>query len=173
MKKNVLRLISLFLVLIVLASFASCGRRRTRNNTNSKFLDSASDGILEAGFIFQKTNEQGVIKILTNLPEKTTVTLLLRKKGFNQTAKAEVVKVDNKNYIITEPFTDNGKELKNGNYNIKITMDMPSLQAGSVKEIIGDKGQNLKGTCVYEKDGEVFAMESIQLHLKKGIFYKK
>lgn len=173
MNKKLVKAFSLLLILIIVASTTGCGRDRSKlNNNNKNIINSAKDGILDVAFAIEVIDEQGVAKVLTNLPKDTKVTVLLRNKNTNESTTAQVTEIDNKNYIITSPLTNDGKTLKNGSYRLKITMEKPSLQPDSVKKIIGDKGQMLSGISVFEQDNEVFAMETIKVDVKKGVFYK-
>lgn len=68
--------------------------------------------------------------------------------GYSAQDKA-VILADGTGY--TAEFSDKGKGLK-GDYNVSVTMGLPSLEKESVKAVIGEKGENIGGQYVTKSD---------------------
>ncbi|EIS9475942.1 hypothetical protein [Clostridioides difficile] len=90
------------------------------------------------------------IKIKTNLPNDTVLIVSLfkdegsREKNYN--AQSEVTIKDG--YAETGEFSRFDEPLVNGKYEISISMSWPKFQSDSVRKIIGENGENLKGDLV-------------------------
>jgi len=82
--------------------------------------------------------------VKTNLPENTK--LLVTVFNDDYTGQDSVVILSN-GVGFTSEFSDNGHGLI-GTYNVSVTMSLPSLQDDSVKDIIGENGENLTGRYV-------------------------
>ena len=94
-----------------------------------------------------KVNEEDgsvLFGIETNLPERTEFIVTVTDGTYNEQDNAVVL---NNGFGYTSEFSDGGKALK-GDYTVTVTMSIPSLQKGSVREIIGDKGEKLSGKYV-------------------------
>lgn len=91
-----------------------------------------------------------IIKGTTNLPDGTSfmVSIDNEAKAYSHTMK---IIVRNKNYQ-TEPFSNEGKPLGFGNYEITVIMPIPEVQTPEVRKVIGEHGEYLKGPLVSERD---------------------
>jgi hypothetical protein len=87
----------------------------------------------------------GRVRILgtTNLPHGMTLMIDLRKVGTKYFAqdKAEVIN----GRISTIWFSDGGKPLPAGVYEISVSSPLPALQPAAVRAAIGQTGENLSG----------------------------
>lgn len=87
--------------------------------------------------------------IKTNLPENTELLVTVTDdNGYAGQDKAVILK-DGNGY--TAEFSNHGEALK-GMYHVEITMSLPALQANSVREVIGEHGENLTGEYVIKSD---------------------
>ncbi|MBY2230437.1 hypothetical protein KWV98_08775 [Clostridioides difficile] len=99
------------------------------------------------------------IKIKTNLPNDTVLIVSLfkdegsREKNYN--AQSEVTIKDG--YAETGEFSRFDEPLVNGKYEISISMSWPKFQSDSVRKIIGENGENLKGDLVEDAKSVYFS----------------
>ena len=87
--------------------------------------------------------------VATNLPEKTELMVTVSNDSGYTAQDTAVVLADGNGY--TAEFSDNGAGLK-GDYNVSVTMSLPSLQPESVQEVIGKKGEKIGGQYVEKSD---------------------
>jgi hypothetical protein len=82
----------------------------------------------------------------TNLPDDTVLMISIDRTANSYNAQGKV-KVKNKKFISSE-FSDRGKDLAPGIYSLDITMPISNVQDQSVRDIIGQDGENIKGKYV-------------------------
>lgn len=86
----------------------------------------------------------------TNMPDETELNLTLSSGDYNSdsafTAQTKVTVVDGK--VTSDSFSDKGKTLE-GDYDLCVSMSLPSLQSDSVRKVIGENGEHMKGSIVY------------------------
>lgn len=85
--------------------------------------------------------------IITNLPEDTKLLVTVTDENGYEAQDNTVVLNNGKAF--TSEFSDHGKALS-GKYNVEITMTTPSVQLQSVKDVVGENGENLAGQYVCE-----------------------
>ena len=83
--------------------------------------------------------------VTTNLPEDTKLMVSVKNDN-GYTAQDDVVILGNGKGFTSE-FSDNGNALS-GKYTVEVIMSLPQLQKESVREIIGENGENLAGEFV-------------------------
>jgi hypothetical protein len=83
------------------------------------------------------------ISATTNLPDGMALMLDLRGVGYAYFAqdKVEVAK----GRFVSNWFSDKGRPLRRGTYEISISSPLPDLQPQQVRTVIGRKGENLEG----------------------------
>lgn len=90
-----------------------------------------------------------VFNIDTNLPNETVLMMTLSKGDYNTddyfTAQTKVT--INGGKATSDPFSNKGEALT-GEYDLSISMSLPSLQSDAVREVIGEKGENITGALV-------------------------
>lgn len=79
----------------------------------------------------------------TNLPHGMVLMLDLRKVGTKYFAQDKVEVINGR--IVSEWFSDGGKPLPSGTYEIGISSPLPALQPVAVRAVIGQDGENLVG----------------------------
>lgn len=91
----------------------------------------------------------------TNMPDETELNLTLSSGDYNSdsafTAQTKVTVVDGK--VTSDAFSDKGKTLE-GDYDLCVSMSLPSLQSDSVRKVIGENGEHMKGSIV---DGDILS----------------
>ena len=87
----------------------------------------------------------GRVRILgtTNLPHGMTLMTDLRKVGAKYFAQDKVEVINGR--ISTTWFSDGGKALPSGAYEVSISSPLPALQSAAVRAVIGQTGENLSG----------------------------
>ncbi|WP_394808568.1 hypothetical protein [Nitrosomonas sp.] len=87
----------------------------------------------------------GRVRILgtTNLPHGMTLMTGLRKVGAKYFAQDNVEVINGR--ISTTWFSDGGKALSSGAYEVRISSPLPALQSTAVRDVIGQMGENLSG----------------------------
>lgn len=95
-------------------------------------------------------DENGVIfDIETNLPDETNLMLTLSKGDYNNndafTSQTNVIIAEGK--ATSEPFSNKGAAL-NGEFDLSVSMSLPSLQTDTVREVIGENGEYMAGSLV-------------------------
>lgn len=98
----------------------------------------------------KRNSETGgiIINIWTNLPENT-VLMITVKDGYSYTGQDKVT-IQKDGTASSSEFSFRGEPLK-GKHTVSISMSLPRLQAQSVQDIIGSKGEYITGKYV-EKD---------------------
>ena len=87
--------------------------------------------------------------VTTNLPESTELMVTVSNDSGYTAQDTTVVLANGTGY--TSEFSDNGKGLK-GKYTVTVSMSLPTLQKQSVRDVIGENGENIGGQYV-EKSG--------------------
>lgn len=104
---------------------------------------------VEIGVTGHRKGNGVVFNIATNLPDTAELLLTLSNGDYNDntstTAQAKVTVKDGK--AISEPFS-NGDSPLNGNFDLCVSMSLPSLQTKEVREVIGENGENMRGDLV-------------------------
>lgn len=87
----------------------------------------------------------GRVRLLgkSNLPHGMALMLDLRNAETKYFAQDKVEVVDGR--IVSSWFSDRGKSLRSGAYNIEVSSPLPDLQPQGVRTIIGQTGENLLG----------------------------
>lgn len=87
----------------------------------------------------------GRVRILgtTNLPHGMTLMINLRGVGTRYGAQDKVEVINGR--ISTTWFSDGGKPLPFGMYEVRISSPLPALQSAAVRAVIGQTGENLSG----------------------------
>jgi len=87
----------------------------------------------------------GRVRILgtTNLPHGMILMIGLRNVGAKYFAQDKVEIINGR--ISTTWFSDGGKALPSGAYEVSISSPLPALQSPAVRAVIGQKGENLSG----------------------------
>lgn len=90
-----------------------------------------------------------VFDIDTNLPDETVLMLTLSKGDYNTddyfTAQTKVTIEGGK--ATSDPFSNKGEALT-GEYDLSVSMSLPSLQTDAVRAVIGENGENMTGPLV-------------------------
>lgn len=135
-----------------------------KNNTVSNINELANFMFVEIGDTSSKTDEKldvfmdikPTIKdgkvyfnIGTNLPIGTELMITL--SGNDYTGQTKVTIKDGT--TATELFSSKGQALVNGNYVAEVSMVLPVLQSNSVRDVIGNTGENMVGKLVEEAFG--------------------
>ena len=99
----------------------------------------------------------------TNLPDGTELMISLSGKTVKYDGQ-DKAKVQSGKFESSE-FSLDGKNLQAGQYDIDVVMPIPAVQSPSVRAVIGEKGENLKGSLVKQGDlgVTVSAKQSFQL----------
>ncbi len=91
--------------------------------------------------------------IETNLPDETVLMLSLRRGNYNTddhfTAQTKVTISNGK--ALSDAFSNKGKSLS-GEYDLTISMSIPTLQSDAVREIIGQNGEYMIGSIVEDSN---------------------
>ena len=87
--------------------------------------------------------------INTNLPDEAVLMLTLSNVDYNTddsfTAQTKVTVNDGK--ATSDAFSDKGKPLS-GDFDLSISMSLPSMQTDAVRKVIGENGENMTGMLV-------------------------
>ena len=92
------------------------------------------------------------ISAKTNLPNRTKLMVSLS-RGVSYSASSKAIVQNGK--FQTEGFTHKGQPLRDGKYKIQVSTPISKLQPDSVKKLIGEKGEYLKGPLI-TKDSDIF-----------------
>jgi len=82
----------------------------------------------------------------TNLPDGSEIMVAVARKETPFSAQAKAVVAGGR--FKTEPFSDNGKDLAPGRYDVAITMSMAAEQPAAVQSVVGKHGEKLTGKLV-------------------------
>jgi hypothetical protein len=98
-------------------------------------------------------NSSGEVRVLgnTNLPNQMELMLDLRNRSIGYFAQ-DKVNVANGSFT-SAWFSNRGKSLPVGTYEVTISSPLPTFQPESVRKIIGKDGENLSGKIVKNKLG--------------------
>ena len=111
-------------------------------------------------------NSAGKIRVVaeTNLPDNMQMMVGLRNRAIGFFAQDFKVSVDRGNFE-SNWFSNKGKALPSGTYEISISSPITDLQPDSVKRVIGNKGENLVGNMIISE----FGSNRIDMKVKKQI----
>lgn len=106
----------------------------------------------------------GRVRVLgtTNLPHGMTLMTDLRKVGAKYFAQDKVEVINGR--ISTAWFSDGGKALPSGAYEVNISSPLPALQPAAVRAVIGQIGENLSGPITTSMGSKM-----VDLTVKKSI----
>ena len=153
-----------FWVIIAFIFIGALGGKSSNkdNNDNIEKVEEttgASDGNSKKEldvFINVKGHKEGnsvIFDIDTNLPDKTVLMLTLSKGDYNTeesfTGQEKVTIKDGK--ASSEGFSNKGEALS-GEYDLSVSMSLPSTQEDSVREVIGENGEYMAGRLVQKSD---------------------
>ncbi len=116
--------------------------------SNSDNNDDAIDVTLTVTPKVNDENGSVLFGITTNLPEDTVLMVTVSNDNFIGQDKATIL---SSGTGYTAEFSNKGKALK-GTYTVSVSMSLPRLQKDSVRQIIGEKGEKIKGQYVYKSD---------------------
>lgn len=160
MKKSLFSIVCIMLCFAMIFCFVGCGQTKTNTTKRSAI-----------NFDLEQTDSQQVVKVKTNLPENTLVSIQIANKSFNCVQQAKVTKDGKDNVIVSNVIKDeNGNKIKDGTYVAVFTSELPSKQPEDVRKIIGEKGEKLTGVNIYEKDGELITRKITNFKVEDGIF---
>lgn len=86
----------------------------------------------------------------TNLPDGTKLGVWIKGKSVKYNGQSSFTVQNGK--FESEEFSADSKPLPNGNYEVDVTMPIASRQTPSVRSVIGEKAENLKGDLVKNSD---------------------
>ena len=96
-----------------------------------------------------KDGNSVVFDIETNMPDETVLMLSLSNGDYNTdnafTAQTKVTVIDGK--ATSEGFSNKGEALS-GDFDLSISMSLPSLQSDAVRAVIGENGEHMQGNLV-------------------------
>lgn len=96
-----------------------------------------------------KDGNSVVFDIETNMPDETVLMLTLSNGDYNTdnafTAQTKVTVIDGK--ATSEGFSNKGEALS-GDFDLSISMSLPSLQSDAVRAVIGENGEHMQGNLV-------------------------
>lgn len=153
-----------FWVIIAFIFIGALGGKSSNKDNNDNIekveettgaLDGNSKKELDV-FINVKGHKEGnsvIFDIDTNLPDKTVLMLTLSKGDYNTeesfTGQEKVTIKDGK--ASSEGFSNKGEALS-GEYDLSVSMSLPSTQEDSVREVIGENGEYMAGRLVQKSD---------------------
>jgi hypothetical protein len=135
-KQYGMKRIAVLALLLIISSCVSQNNKDTKLRENNIFIKIRFKDIYDM---------QPRIVGSTNLPNNTMLSVSMKKKGvWGRITNAKVMhgKFQTKRFNVVK------KPLSAGIYHISIMTPLPSLQQQSVRNIIGEKGENLKGNLV-------------------------
>lgn len=142
-----------------------------KNKVVSNINELANFMFVEIGDASSKTNEKlevfidikpivhdgkVIFDIGTNLPNGTQ--LMVDLSGNDYYGQTKVI-VEN-GTITTEAFSNKGQALLSGNYKVEVSMPLPAIQSNSVRNVIGNTGENMIGELVEKSSiGDSYVVE--------------
>lgn len=102
----------------------------------------------------------------TNLPEGTKMMVDVSRKKASYFGQSEAFVRDGR--LQTENFTVSGAPLPPGTYKVEISTPLPGIEPASVQQVIGKRGENLKGKWTTSSYGEKMVRFSTNLELGNG-----
>ncbi len=133
----------------------SCSNKHSQdietNDNNINRITPFSEGVIFQNVDIHLLNGKATISGETNLPDDTNlISDLEMTAGGIYFAQGETTVKQNS--FALGPFSSHNKPLPIGKYKLSITVPYSFTQPESVKRIIGDLGQNLKGPLVIKRD---------------------
>ena len=106
-------------------------------------------------------NDDNSFTVMSNLPDGTELILALT--GSDYIAQDKVYLYDGKAKSAT--FTSYGERVPNGEYTVRVTMPVANAQSSSVKAIIGNNGENLRGDIVESFCGSIIVEKEFVVNI--------
>ena len=101
-----------------------------------------------------ETPQRPVVSGQTNLPDGTELMITVSRKESSYLAQ-DKVKVNGGKFR-SQQFSQRGVNFNPGKYSVQVLMPFPSGQSKSVRAIVGEHGENLKGALVkHESQGNL------------------
>lgn len=101
-------------------------------------------------------SKKAVVSINTNLPDDTKLMITLRGNDYIAQDDISIYGGTGK----TTTFSMKGNALPLGIYTVEVSMPLPSIQSEEVRQVIGNKGENLKGELVvFSEFGNSYVVE--------------
>ena len=130
-------------------SVDSSSVEEVKETDTEKTEDVVSDFDVTVDASAHKDGNAVIFEIETNLPDETELMLTLSNGNYNEnnafTAQTKVNIKDGK--ATSEGFSNKGEALS-GDFDLSISMSLPSLQSDAVRAIIGENGEHMTGNLV-------------------------
>lgn len=91
------------------------------------------------------------VLVNSNLPEGMNLMVTLQNNELNYTGQSSG-EIDDEGTVTIGPFSSRGDPLEPGVYSLRVNSALPRIQPDKVREIIGEKGEKLKGDLVEQSD---------------------
>jgi invasion protein IalB len=137
-----------------LIGFAAASRWLERETCQFKDTEAATGegGSTSLDVALQRLSDGGLqVTGSTNLPDGMELTIDVRRQRSTYFAQDSVVVYGGK--FSSSSFRNHGSSLPPGDYAISISSAIPDLLSESVRSVIGQNGENLKGPAVIEDFG--------------------
>lgn len=144
------KIIALFIAAALTGGvFAGCGdSSKTVSDVAESEAIETSEGVFEVELevVCDKNGGKPIFTVETNLPDDTKIMLTLT-GGDDYTGQSSFYIEDGT--ATSDAFSSQGNPLS-GNYTLSVSTPVMSVQDNSVKEILGDSGENMTGEYVVE-----------------------
>lgn len=171
MKNISVLILSVSIIIFVILACKSPENKQNQNtSTTSKETpkpnDSSFDQYVTLTFKIE-TNDTRKPKIVgeTNLPDGTQLMFSIEGKSVNYNGQDKSTVSNGK--FESSTFSLNNGELNEGQYKAEVSMPIAEVQPASVRSVIGEKGEKLKGSLVKKRDLGVTVSVEKPFQLKK------
>ena len=149
------------IVLVILAALGSSGSKNNDAESSAPITETAAEEVKQSPSVFdveivvsgEKNNSSICFDIDTNLPDETVLMLTLSSGDYNTenhfTAHDKVTILNGT--ATSSGFSNKGSALS-GNYDLVVSMSLPSTQSEAVRAVIGEKGEFISGNLVAPSD---------------------
>lgn len=114
-------------------------------------------------------NENGKIRfnIKTNLPNTTELMIGISEIN-NGDYRGQTTAIVTDGEVQTEWFSNKGEALRNGDYELSISMSIPMTQSEEVQKVVGKNGEYLEGDLVVKDNGSSYVSMKKTITLDGG-----
>lgn len=141
---------SIIAILLLLGTLVGCSGNEEGKLDDKESAQTSLDVKIEESI--EKENGKIRFNIKTNLPDTAELMIGISEVS-NGDYRGQTKAIVENGEAQTEWFSNKGEALRNGEYNLSISMSIPATQSEEVQKVVGKNGEYLEGDLVVKDNG--------------------